>query len=158
MNYNIIAKSYNKLYSEEQIKKFTIIRKLIKIKKGDKLLDIGAGTGIAREYFQECKYTGIEPSEEMIKQSKEKIIKGKAEKLPFKDKTFDIILSVTAIHNFDDYKKSIKEMKRVIKPKGKIVITILKKSSKFEEIRKELIKNFKLEEIEEEKDVIFYNK
>ncbi len=156
MNYNNIAKSYNELYKEEQEKKLKIIKKLLKIKKTDILLDIGAGTGISFPYFK-CKIIGIEPSEEMIKQSKEKIVKGRAENLHFPDEYFDIVISVTAIHNFDDYKKAIKEIIRVLKPEGKIVISLLKKSSKFNQIKNELLKNFKLKEIEEEKDVIFYN-
>lgn len=157
MNYNTIAKSYNGLYKEEQLKKLEIIKKILRIRPSDKLLDIGAGTGISFDYF-ECNIIGIEPSKEMIKESKNKnIIQATAEELPFRDNSFDIIISVTAIHNFKDYKKAIKEIKRVIKPKGKIVITLLKKSTKFEEIKKELLNNFKLKEVDEEKDTIFYN-
>ena len=47
--YNHIAKSYNELHKEEQIKKLDIIKKNIKIISP--LLDVGCGTGISTNYF-----------------------------------------------------------------------------------------------------------
>ena len=47
--YNNIAKSYNELHGEEQIKKLDIIKKNIKIISP--LLDVGCGTGISTNYF-----------------------------------------------------------------------------------------------------------
>ena len=47
--YNKIAKSYNELHKEEQIKKLEIIKKNIKIIPP--LLDVGCGTGISTNYF-----------------------------------------------------------------------------------------------------------
>ena len=55
--YNKIAKSYNGLYKEEQLKKVDIILKHIKPK--GKLLDIGSGTGISTKPFE--KYCDCEP-------------------------------------------------------------------------------------------------
>ncbi len=152
MDYQLIAKSYNELYSEEQLEKLKIISKHLKVKEKDKLLDIGCGTGISTNYFK-CNSIGIDSCKELIEQGKNLIL-GEAEILPFKDKEFDIILCITAIHNFNNYKKAIKEMKRVIKDKGKIAITILKKSSKFNEIKEELNKNFKFKEYDHRLDLI----
>ena len=88
----------------------------------------------------------------MLKQGKN-IIQGYAEELQFKEK-FDIIISVTAIHNFNNYKKAIQEIKRISKKKTQIAITILKKSKIFDETRKELHKNFKLKEYDHRLDLI----
>jgi ubiquinone/menaquinone biosynthesis C-methylase UbiE len=156
MDYNTISKGYDELYGEEQIKKEKIILKNINIKKTDWLLDVGCGTGISTELFK-CNKIGIDPSEKLIEQAIKRIpaIIGKGEKLPFENNTFDIIICLTAIHNFDNPEKGISEMKRVCKNDGKIIITILKKSKKNEEIKKTIKKNLFIEkEIDEEKDII----
>ncbi len=154
MNYDTIAKSYNELHKEEQLKKLNIIKKYLKVKKSDKLLDIGAGTGISANFF-DCGYIGIEASKNMIKNSSGNIIYGLAEKLPFKDKTFDIIISITAIHNFKDPERAINEILRVKKDKAQVVITLLKKSKNYNKIKKLIKNNLKVKEIDEEKDTIF---
>lgn len=149
--YNKISKSYNELHKEEQEKKLDIVKNIIKIKSADILLDIGAGTGISTSYFKDkCIAISLDPSLEMLKQSPCFKIQAKAENLPFKDKSVDIAISVTAAQNFENINKAINEIKRVTKEN--ILITILKKSSKLNKVRK-LLKGFK--EIEEEKDIIF---
>ena len=154
MDYNIIAKSYNELYEEEQIKKLKIIEQHIKVKKNDKLLDIGCGTGISTNYFK-CKSIGIDNSKEMIKNGKGNLILAKAEYLPFKDKIFDIILCITSIHNFKNPKKALKEILRVKKSKAQVVITLLKKSKNYKVLKKMIKSSFKVKELDEDKDTIF---
>ena len=155
--YNIIAKSYNELYEEEQLKKLKIISTILKIKKDDNLLDLGAGTGISTNYF-DCISYGIEPSINMIKNGKGNLINASAEQLPFKSNVFDVVISVTSFHNFSNFDKAISEIKRVAKNKSRILITVLKKSKKVKLIEKKLITNFNLIKIEEEQDLIFYTK
>ena len=103
---------------------------------------------------------GIDNSEELLKKNPYKTIKSDAEQLPFKDKEFDFITCVTAIHNFTNNKKALDEMNRVIKEKGKIVITILKKAKNFNEIKKNIKEKFNvIKEVNESKDkIIFLNK
>lgn len=150
--YNHIAKSYNELHKEEQIKKLEIIKKNIKIIPP--LLDVGCGTGISTNYFNVLSI-GIDNSKEMIKQSKEgNLIYGNAEKLPFKDKRFNTIISVTSFHNFKNMEKALKETKRVSK-NNNIAITFLKKSKKLDEFRKLLKKHFKFKEIDCYNDILF---
>ncbi len=158
--YSDTASGYNELHGEEQKKKIEIILKNLELKKDDLLLDIGVGTGLALEALKgKCRCIGIEPCKELIEQAnpeiKEKITEAKAESIPFGDNKFDIIISVTAIHNFDNTDKAIEEIKRVAKPKAQIIITILKKSQKADEIKRKLVKNFMLRrEIGEDKDYI----
>lgn len=151
--YNKISKGYNELHGEEQKKKIELIKKNIKIKKTDKLLDVGAGTGLSSDF--ECDVTAVDTSKELLKQNPaiKKFVAG-AEKLPFKDNYFDVVVSVTAIHNFKNIEKGLKEIKRV--GKNKFVFSVLKKSSKFDLIKKLIKKYFKIQkEIEEDKDVVF---
>lgn len=147
--YNQIAKSYNGLHEEEQKKKLSVIAKYLRPK--GLILDIGAGTGISAEYFKNVIL--LDPSVEMLKRAKGTRVVAEAEKLPFKNKTFDTIISITSLHH-TDIKKTIKEIKRVSKENCNYAFTILKRAKKYSLIRQELKKNFKFEEIDEEKDII----
>lgn len=147
--YDKIAEGYNELYEEEQERKLKLIKKHLNVK--GLVLDIGAGTGVAKKYFKNIIL--LDPSKEMLKKAKGKKVVAKAEKLPFKDKTFDAVISVTSLHH-TNIKKAIKEIKRVSKPNTKYAFTILKRSKSYLLIKQELKKNFKLKEIDEEKDTV----
>lgn len=149
--YKHIAPSYNELHKQEQLEKLKIIKKHLKIIPP--LLDVGCGTGISTNYFK-VKNIGIDNCKEMIKQGTKNLMKANAEKLPFKDKTFKTIISVTAFHNFKDIEKALKEIKRV-SSNNNICITFLKKSKKLNKFRKILKKHFTYKEIEQNKDIIF---
>jgi len=152
--YDKISKGYNELHGEEQLKKVNIILNNIRLKKSDKLLDVGCGTGLYLDLFK-CDITGVDPSEELLKQCSHKTIKSSAERLPFKDNSFDWVISITAIHNFKDIEKSLEEIKRV--GKKKFVFSVLKKSKKFDYISNLIRKKFKIKKIViEEKDIIFF--
>tara|TARA_Y100000310_G_C20655476_1_gene801752 strand:- start:488 stop:949 length:462 start_codon:yes stop_codon:yes gene_type:complete len=146
--YNEIAKGYDELYYQEQLEKLNIIKQHFTFK--GKILDIGAGTGIVSKHFDNV--TSLDPSKELLKQAKGEKVLGKAEELPFSDKTFDTIVSLTALHHCD-MDKAIKEIKRVSKQKN-YAFTILKKSKHCKEIVNKLKNNFNLKEINEKKDII----
>lgn len=142
--YNEIAKGYDELYKEEQLNKISIIKKHIKPK--GLLLDIGAGTGISTRAFEDqAVCIALDPSIEMLKQYKGLKVVAKAEHLPFKDSTFNAIVSVTALHHAD-IDQALKEIKRVSKKDAQLALTILKKSNV-------QLKDFK--RIKEQKDYIY---
>jgi len=155
--YNSISGSYNKLHREEQLSKIRLIKDNLKIKKSDFLLDVGCGTGIFAEEFN-CIKIGIDPAINLLNQGKNAFyIQAYAENLPFKDACFDFVISVTAIHNFKDIRKGLEEIKRV--SKKDVALSILKRSSKLDEMKnniKELFKIIKM--IDEDKDLIFFAK
>ncbi|MBS3125349.1 methyltransferase domain-containing protein [Candidatus Woesearchaeota archaeon] len=149
--YDAISNSYNELHGEEQVKKAKVILEHLAVKKDDKLLDVGCGTGIAAVLF-DCEKVGIDPSAELAKQCPFKAIVGRAEELPFPDKSFDIVISLTAIHHCD-IDKALAEIKRVAK--RDVVITVLKKSKSKKDIVGKIKKMFTIvKESEEEKDII----
>ena len=147
--YNEIAQGYDELYYEEQLKKLNLLKKHFKFK--GKILDIGAGTGIISKHFKNV--TSTDPSEQMLKQAKGKTVVTKAESLPFKDHSFDTVVSLTVLHHCD-IDLAIKEIKRV--GKDNFAFTILKKSKHFKKIVTKLKHNFKLKEIDEGKDLLLY--
>lgn len=156
--YDNISEGYDTLHKEEQIKKLSLIADQDIIEASDSLLDVGCGTGFSLDYFDLKEATGIDPSQGLISQYKgdEKIMLGSAEELPFEDNSFDVVISVTAIQNFDDIKKGLEEIKRV--GNDRFVLTFLKNSPKRDEI-KEIISYkflpFHILELEEEKDIVF---
>ena len=153
--YDSIAPSYDSLHKEEQIRKLAIIRENLLIQKRDKLLDVGCGTGFSLQFFK-CNCIGIEPSQEMAQQNKnlDKIIIGCAESLPFPDDFFDLVISITAIHNFADIEKGLREMKRV--GKDRFAFSVLKKSRQLKRIKRLIQEIYPIKKtIDEKHDLIF---
>lgn len=155
--YNEISEGYEELHKEEQQKKVELIKNYLKPKQTDLLLDVASGTGLTTEPWN-CKRIGLDPAIKLLEKARNKqeiqYINAEAEHIPFKDNSFDIVISITAIHNFNNIEKGLREIKRV--GKDKFILSTLKKSRKIREISKLIKKIFKPEEIiEEEKDIIF---
>ena len=151
--YKIISAGYDGLYGKEQKIKVEMIKQNFNIKKNDFLLDVGCGTGVSSDFS--CKVIGIDSSISLIQQNnnKNKIL-ARAENMPFKDNSFDKVISVTSLHNFEDIGKGIREIKRV--GKRDFAFSILKKSSKFDLIEKEIENNFIIRKmLDGKKDWIF---
>ena len=155
--YNSISDSYNTLHREEQLSKIRLIKDNLKIKKSDFLLDVGCGTGIFAEEFN-CIKIGVDPAINLLNQGKNAFyIQACAENLPFKDASFDFVISITAIHNFKNIRRGLEEIKRV--SKKDVALSILKRSSKLDEIKNNISELFDITEIiEEDKDLIFFAK
>ena len=132
------------------------------IKASDKLLDVGCGTGITSQFSEYgCFVVGADPSIKLLQKAEKNGLKNRAcaeaENLPFKDHSFDVVISITAIQNFHDIEKGLKEIRRV--GKDRFVLSFLKRSPKKDIITKNIKKLFKVvKEIEEEKDIIFIAK
>jgi len=142
------GKKYHNLRKEEQLNKTRIIYSEL---KDLRTLDVGCGTGLSSSLFSDV--IGIDPQQELLDENKFNHIKGEAENLPFKDDEFENVISVTARHNFNDINKGLDEIKRVGKNFG---ISILKRSSKFNEIDKLINEKFKVKKIIDEGiDVIY---
>ncbi len=101
------------------------------------ILDIATGTAdIAIKAFKMLNpqhITGIDISEKMLEVGREKIEKEQlsdkitlkredVSQMSFADKTFDVAITSFGIRNFDKLEKSIQEIHRTLKPKGKFVI------------------------------------
>ena len=151
--YAKIAKSYNALHKQEQTNKLYMIKK--QGPYNGLILDLGSGTCISNKFFKDI--ICLDTSLEMLKQGKGLRVCGSAEHIPFKDKIFDSILSVTVLHHVD-MDICIKEIKRVSKNTSKYSFSILKKSKEINMLREILHNNFKLKEINERKDLILVSR
>ncbi|MGA7195363.1 MAG: methyltransferase domain-containing protein [Anaerolineales bacterium] len=115
-----------------------MVVELAKIKPGDKVLDVGCGTGnltlTAKTFAGESGAVyGIDASPEMIDIAQKKAKQagadvvfdiGLVEKLSFPDETFDVVISRLVIHHLpDDLKrKAFAEIFRVLKPGGHFLV------------------------------------
>lgn len=95
------------------------------------LLDGGCGTGLftKRALERKAKVTSIDISPKLVALTKKKnpatvAIEASLLNLPFDDNTFDYVISSEVIEHTPDPFKATKELIRVLKPSGKICITV----------------------------------
>lgn len=102
-----------------------------------KLLDVATGTAdvaiMAAKQLKLTKIIGIDISDGMLDVGRQKIIKanlqntiellnGDSEAINFPDNTFDAVTVAFGVRNFEDLEKGLSEIKRVLKPTGKLVV------------------------------------
>jgi len=107
------------------------------LKPGCSAADIGAGTGFLTEGLlsKGLKLIAVDPSEPMLQVLKEKFEDsgslqcrvGQAENLPLEDACVDYAFANMVLHHVPDPLIALKEMTRILKSKGKLVITDLEK-------------------------------
>ncbi len=159
--YNSISEGYEELHIEEQKAKLRLIKDEISRLWGFEnihtILDVGCGTGITSDFREyNIEVTGADPAKNLLEKAREKGIKtvrAEAESLPFRNSSFDLVTSITAIQNFNNIEKGLKEIRRV--GKGMFCLSFLKKSKKRDAIKGLIDKIFKTEKkVEEDKDII----
>ncbi len=133
--FNEIANDYDKWFETEEGKlvKQLELKSLLDVLgniEGKSILEVGIGTGLFAMEFRKLNALvyGIDPAENMIKiaQSRGFDVKlGYGESIPFEENTFDMTLSMTSMENSKFPQKFIKEMVRVTRPKGKVVVAVL---------------------------------
>ncbi|HMT28131.1 MAG TPA: class I SAM-dependent methyltransferase [Bacteroidia bacterium] len=102
------------------------------------VVDIGSGTGfplfeLAARFGKSCKFYGVDNWENANKRANEKmrnyelenveIISTSAATMPFENNSVDLIVSNLGINNFEQPHLVFAECCRVLKPKGKLVLT-----------------------------------
>jgi ubiquinone/menaquinone biosynthesis C-methylase UbiE len=105
---------------------------------GDRVLDVGCGTGqLAMTFAERVAPTGtvagVDAAAEMIERATSRARKQQvpaafqvafAQRLPFPNATFDAVACTLALHHVaeDDQQSAVQEMRRVLKPDGRLLI------------------------------------
>src|SRR3989344_1478211 len=136
--YDSIAEQYDRKRSESfegrQVNRLQVnfIRKELRKISAKKILEAGCGTGrmllpLAEEF--ECH--GIDPAKNMLEQIKANakkhsikvnVKKGDIEKIPYKSNTFDAVFTVHVLMHLPRHDKAFKEMLRVVKSGGIVIM------------------------------------
>lgn len=104
----------------------------IKTQPFKSLLDVGCGTGamlsMVTSENDDIQACGIDLSEKMIEKSAEllgqrvQLIVGDSDNLPWNENYFDLVVCNASFHHFPEPLKVLKEIKRVLKPNGRVII------------------------------------
>ncbi len=143
--YDRIADRYDNWYTTPRGKFVDVVQKelvwdLAEISPGDRVLDMGCGTG---NYTIElalcgCRVTGVDIAEGMLAEAKRKAkalnlsidwLQADFSSLPFAAGTFDMVTIVTALEFANDPRGALLEAMRVLKPGGRLIAGVLTRNS-----------------------------
>jgi len=98
---------------------------------GGKFLDVGAGTGyaLARAKLMGFQVVGCDPEVGLRgvcddSNPAQRIVEAIGEELPFQTGYFDVVYSSHSLEHFQDRDKGLKEINRVVRPEGLVVIAV----------------------------------
>jgi len=142
-DFSLLANSYDRWYETpvgkvyDRIEKAAVERMLPDRKTGDRLLEIGAGTGHWSRFFAEQGFvvTAMDVSESMVAEARSKgipavtFLVADAQSLPYPDGVFDVACAMTTIEFVADAWGAVKEMARCTRPGGKMVFGVLNRHS-----------------------------
>jgi ubiquinone/menaquinone biosynthesis C-methylase UbiE len=110
-------------------KHWELFRERLGDKNSGKCLEVGCGRGTISSYFASAGYdcTLLDYSAEALDLARAifgkagwpaKFIRGDANALPFKDGSFDVVVSIGLLEHFENVEKPLREQWRVLKPGG----------------------------------------
>lgn len=128
-----LKKFYEKFWTEDRGEFGSYVRNLKLpdfFHEGELVLDVGCGDGVVGAFLQEkagVKVTGIDISEGAVRKAREKGIDARVssseQKFPFSDSSFDKVFWGDNIEHLFAPSETIKEIRRVLKKDGKLILS-----------------------------------
>ena len=106
-----------------------ILSEIKKLKKSDSFLEVGCAQGyyLSHALTKTKKVFGIDVVASFIHVAKKtgaNVRVASAIRLPYKSNSFDNILCTETLEHVKDWKLAVSEIKRVLKPKGRVIVTV----------------------------------
>ncbi len=131
--YNIWSHFYDLFWPKIVLRRTSRAIEQMGIRAGERVLDVGVGTGLALEYYpSHAEVVGIDLSEGMLRRAFRRARQGgmrwvhlsvaNALELPFPDGAFDHVMLSLVVTVVSDPVRLIEETRRVTRPGGQIVI------------------------------------
>ncbi len=106
-----------------------LFKRIAKLEQGERVLDVGCGTGGFLELIEKENPTidtyGVDLGEPPDFLSKGKLVRGSGTKLPFPDNSFGAVVCAHVIEHLNDPGPCVRELYRVCKPGGYVYIETL---------------------------------
>jgi ubiquinone/menaquinone biosynthesis C-methylase UbiE len=128
---NIFAAIYDPMSRKSEDAGLRALRRGLLAEAGGSVLEIGAGTGANLAHYngvESLVFTEPEPAmlRRLQKKARDeaplaKILRAPAEDLPFEDDSFDTVVSTLVLCGVDDQARSLREIKRVLRPGGRLL-------------------------------------
>ncbi|MBH8563283.1 class I SAM-dependent methyltransferase [Nostoc sp. CENA67] len=132
--YNELAAVYDLRWKSYIANTLSFLKTWAEISSTDIVLDVACGTGeferlLLAEYSSQ-QIVGVDISDKMLAIAQKKCSAypqvsfetASASSLPFDSNSFDVIVSANSFHHFNHPLTALKEMRRVLKPDGKVII------------------------------------
>jgi len=153
-DFDSVAESYDNWYFQpvgqmyDRLEKEAIARLLPSPATGDRLLEVGCGTGHWSAFFAErgFRVTGLDISGRMLEMARKKRIpraafyQSDAGAIPFADDTFDLAAAITVLEFSPQPRRVVEEMVRCARPGGRLIVGALNRWSYLGLSRKMVLK------------------
>ena len=121
---------------------------LLQVAPTDSVLEVGFGPGVVIDHLSKLagagRVSGIDPSPEMFAQARARnssairggrveLRQGSVESLPFGDNSFDKALAINSMQVWPDAVAGLREIRRVLKPAGRIALAFTPYSGRSKE-------------------------
>ncbi|MBN1957548.1 MAG: class I SAM-dependent methyltransferase [Desulfuromonadales bacterium] len=105
------------------------------LRPGDEVLSVGCGPAIIESGLAEHGFSviGLDVSQEAIACAPDTLrtIVAPAEKMPFDDAVFDVVMFIVSLQFVENYRQALYEARRVLRPGGRIIAMLLNPDSNF---------------------------
>ena len=128
----LFAATYDRMSAKGEKAGLATRRELLLAGAHGRVLEIGGGTGANVPYYGEAveSLTITEPEGPMLKRLERRareeapnatVLRAPAEDLPFEDDSFDTAVSTLVLCGVDDQPRALRELRRVLRPGGKLL-------------------------------------